>query len=235
MLARPSTSPTVAGAAQRAAVARPNRNRRPGRAPRRVARREYDQPRLEYTRLSREAGRSWPGVGAMSRSGHKQVGRACATTPLYRVRPCARQAAGWPRGVSRSRMHGLIHNGLRPARNEAHARKPHGRACIRSLNPPGSREVRYRMLKLPPQSHVGAAAPIRGGSSSVWSRAAAFQVVGRGFESHLPLRFACRVLPLHQPGEAARSIPILRSKRLAPTHRGTPRRARRLAKSCRKT
>jgi len=87
MLARPSTSPTVAGAAQRAAVARPNRSRCPVRALRRVAGREYDQPRLEYTRVCREAGRSWPCVGAMSRGGHKQVGRASATTPLYRVRP----------------------------------------------------------------------------------------------------------------------------------------------------
>ena len=108
MLARPSTSPTVAGAAQRAAVARPNRSRRRVRAPRRVAGREYDQPRLEYTRVSHEAGRSWPCVGAMSRGGHKQVGRACATTPLYRVRPCARQTDGWPRGVSGSSMRDLI-------------------------------------------------------------------------------------------------------------------------------
>ncbi len=72
--------------------------------------------------------------------------------------------------------------------------------------------MRYCMLKLPPQSHVRAAAPIRRGSSSVWSRAAAFQVVGRGFESHLPLQFVCRVLALHQPRETARSIPISRSK-----------------------
>src|SRR5919202_6585691 len=50
-LARPSTSPTAAGAAQRATVARPNRRGYRVRAPRLAAGFEYDQPRLEYTRV----------------------------------------------------------------------------------------------------------------------------------------------------------------------------------------
>src|SRR5919202_1800879 len=74
-LARPSTSPTAAGAAQRATVARPNRRGYRVRAPRLAAGFEYDQPRLEYTRVPGGLADLGRVTGAMSRGGHKQVGR----------------------------------------------------------------------------------------------------------------------------------------------------------------
>src|SRR5919199_4570118 len=110
-LARPSTSPTVAGTAQRVTVVRPNRRGYRARAPRLAAGREYDQPRLEYTRVP--CGLADPGGvrDAMSRGGHKQVRRGCATTPLYRARPAraTRPSAAFqgdgaliPAGIARS-------------------------------------------------------------------------------------------------------------------------------------